>query len=45
MWNLITLCAGCHDAHHRGFLDIIVKKLLDVNLIVQFVTRKGWRPQ
>lgn len=21
-WNVVTLCAGCHDAQHRGQIDV-----------------------
>ena len=43
--NLITLCAGCHRAHHDGFLGIEVISSSDGNVKVQFTRLKGWQPQ
>jgi len=45
LWNLLTLCAGCHRAHHDGFLDI-EWTILDAGPRpeVQFIRRKGWKP-
>lgn len=42
--NLLTLCCQCHDAHHRGFLDIEVLEITDRNLTVRFIRQKRWKP-
>jgi 5-methylcytosine-specific restriction endonuclease McrA len=42
--NLLTLCAGCHRAHHDGFLDIMLVIRTENNVIVRFLRQKGWRP-
>lgn len=44
MWNLLTLCAVCHNGHHNGKLQIILKELTKDDLIVQFIPKKGWQP-
>lgn len=43
--NIVTLCAGCHRAHHDGFLDITVVIRTADNVIVRFQRRKGWIPE
>lgn len=48
LWNLITLCAQCHNAHHEGKLLVIYPKdtwaVLKDNY-VRFMRVNGWRPQ
>lgn len=45
LYNLITLCAQCHRAHHDGFLVIKYEDWLTVpQNKVRFVRMKGWKP-
>ena len=43
--NLITLCPGCHRAHHDGKLEIEILEVLEYNVNVKFIRMKGWKPK
>lgn len=46
LWNLITLCAQCHRAHHDGHLRIEYGEFATLkDNKVRFVRVKGWRPR
>ena len=47
LWNLITLCAQCHRAHHDGFLKIeyYLIKADPIELGVGFERLRNWKPQ
>lgn len=42
--NLLTLCFGCHGAHHAGKLGIVVLEKLPSDLKVRFIWASGWKP-
>jgi len=44
MSNLLTLCFGCHSAHHAGKLNIEVRSLLEKDLVVTFDRQGKWIP-
>jgi len=38
LWNLITLCTWCHDAVHRGYLELLIDDE------ITFRINGDWRP-
>lgn len=42
--NLLTLCWKCHEAKHRGDLQIMVIETLAFDLRVRFIRIGGWKP-
>jgi 5-methylcytosine-specific restriction endonuclease McrA len=44
MTNLITLCAGCHRAHHDGHLKITAGGKTVNNIYVIFERVRKWKP-